>query len=1202
MKAHVYLLQVGFTLLVLLSPAMLWAQPPAGKQWQLTFRDEFDASTIDAAKWNTYWGPKGAGWRETWSLETNDDDNVILENGICKLRGGKENGQWKSGMLSSYNGFQQMYGYYEARVKTAPRTAYSSSFWMSPQSFWPPELDIMEAFASTTFITNQHWNDEVTGAHVSDAKNITGTNMTSAFHIVGMEWEPDSVRWFLDGVKIRTMKNHSFYPMYLIFNIHIGNRNGGFPGVPTNSDFADFEIDWVRCYSGPVTVSVANLREGSHYITGDSLLLKAAAATLNGRITKVEFLDNKTVLGEATDTVAASLLWRNLPTGKHEIRVRATDDTGASNISAPVTIYVSPLREPAAPAGALSGLSYRYYEGSWTALPNFASLLAAQRGQVATTTLAPRQRDNQFAFKYEGYVEVPQDGMYTFYTRSDDGSRLHIGSELVVDNDGLHGARERSGQIPLKAGKHALTVSYFQGTGGRDLLVSYEGPGISKQALPEAALSHVPFETEPPTVPGSLQASRVTNLSLSIGWQPATDNVGVAGYVVYRNDVLHQFTTGTSVAFSKLPAATEQRIRVVAVDEAGNLSEPALLTVPTLPNPAVNYLAGAPAPMIDGVPDTVWASQPARELNNVTLGRVSSAADLSGSYKALWDEENLYVLVQVTDDLRDGTLADAVWKDDGVEVYLDMQNDKAESYGPNDYQYQTRWNDTTLYEAKRNNKQNVKFAQAATADGYAVEFRFPWRTLGLTEPALAGLPGVVRNGTLLGLDVHISDDDGATRKAKKAWFATTDNSYQRPDAFGTVELHNGPAIAYREPENPADALPGLYYRYYETPYLTALPRFDTVAVVKAGVVAGFDLSPKRRSDLFAFQYDGYVDVPQEGIYTFYLASDDGSKLYIGDTQVVDNDSSHNASREKSGSIALKAGRHRLTVAYFDGNFDETLHVRWAGPGITKQALPAAALYRSPKLVSGLNYAYYEGVWQVLPPFETLQPVKTGVADNLDLSLRNRPDYFGFTFTGYVRVPTAGRYRFYLNSDDGSKLFIQNREVVSFDGLHGRTWGPEPSDTITLAAGWHPLTVTYFERTGLQDLLLYFEGPGLPKQRIPNASLARYPLTEPLTPALLRPAPGTPAPPQPQPEATSLVLYPNPLHHSEVVVRLTTPAEGPAEVRILDGTGRLVLKETFATQTGPNDLRVKAASLSNGFYHVLVTSGGKSFRQQLSVEK
>ncbi|UYZ62500.1 RICIN domain-containing protein [Hymenobacter weizhouensis] len=145
------------------------------------------------------------------------------------------------------------------------------------------------------------------------------------------------------------------------------------------------------------------------------------------------------------------------------------------------------LRQPENPASTAAGLDFRYYEGSWNNLPDFGALTAVKTGTVTTPSLAPRTRDDNFGFRYTGFIQVPTDGQYTFYTTSDDGSRLYIGSQLVVDNDGLHGAQERRGFIGLKAGKHAVTVTFFEKTGGQVLDVSYAGPGLSKQAVPAAA-------------------------------------------------------------------------------------------------------------------------------------------------------------------------------------------------------------------------------------------------------------------------------------------------------------------------------------------------------------------------------------------------------------------------------------------------------------------------------------------------------------------------------------------------------------------------------------------------------------------------------------------------------------------------------------------------------------------------------------------
>lgn len=162
------------------------------------------------------------------------------------------------------------------------------------------------------------------------------------------------------------------------------------------------------------------------------------------------------------------------------------------------------LRDPENPANAVAGLDYQYYEGSWSALPNFDALTPVKTGTTnALTPATVRNRSDNFGLRYRGYVSVPTDGNYTFYTTSDDGSKLYIGDRELVSNDGLHGMQERAGDVGLKAGVHALTIVYFQGTQGQGLAASYRGPGINKQTIPDAAFRRVstPTTTPPPTTP-----------------------------------------------------------------------------------------------------------------------------------------------------------------------------------------------------------------------------------------------------------------------------------------------------------------------------------------------------------------------------------------------------------------------------------------------------------------------------------------------------------------------------------------------------------------------------------------------------------------------------------------------------------------------------------------------------------------------------
>ncbi|MHC4735334.1 MAG: PA14 domain-containing protein [Planctomycetota bacterium] len=132
----------------------------------------------------------------------------------------------------------------------------------------------------------------------------------------------------------------------------------------------------------------------------------------------------------------------------------------------------------------IKGLNYEYFEGYWTSVPNFDNYTPIREDIVDTFDITPRQRNDYFGFRFTGFIEVPLNGVYTFYTASNDGSKLYISGALVVDNDGRHLMQERSGSVYLDAGMHPITVEYFEYDDDEGLIVSYDGPGILKKTIP----------------------------------------------------------------------------------------------------------------------------------------------------------------------------------------------------------------------------------------------------------------------------------------------------------------------------------------------------------------------------------------------------------------------------------------------------------------------------------------------------------------------------------------------------------------------------------------------------------------------------------------------------------------------------------------------------------------------------------------------
>jgi hypothetical protein len=126
----------------------------------------------------------------------------------------------------------------------------------------------------------------------------------------------------------------------------------------------------------------------------------------------------------------------------------------------------------------INGLAYRYYQYSGTLAGSPNQLLSfnfnqtpVATGTVSNFSIAPRLVNDRFVFSYDGYIQIDAAGWHTFYTRSDDGSRLYIQGSNIVNNDGAHPAQNRSGEYNFPSpGKYAIRVTYFEGTGTSESL------------------------------------------------------------------------------------------------------------------------------------------------------------------------------------------------------------------------------------------------------------------------------------------------------------------------------------------------------------------------------------------------------------------------------------------------------------------------------------------------------------------------------------------------------------------------------------------------------------------------------------------------------------------------------------------------------------------------------------------------------------
>lgn len=165
---------------------------------------------------------------------------------------------------------------------------------------------------------------------------------------------------------------------------------------------------------------------------------------------------------------------------------------------ATVHVDVVGLRTPENPGDIEAGSHASYYMlSSPSELPDFSALspyfedVVSQVGFASTNgAFATSGRSDEVGAIFTGYVDVANSGLYTISIESDDGSKLFIGDTLLVDNDGLHGMVEKSGTIGLMGGKHAITIEFFENTGGAGLIARIEGPDLPRQTIPASAWWH----------------------------------------------------------------------------------------------------------------------------------------------------------------------------------------------------------------------------------------------------------------------------------------------------------------------------------------------------------------------------------------------------------------------------------------------------------------------------------------------------------------------------------------------------------------------------------------------------------------------------------------------------------------------------------------------------------------------------------------
>ncbi len=212
----------------------------------------------------------------------------------------------------------------------------------------------------------------------------------------------------------------------------------------------------------------------------------------------------------------------------------------------------------------------------------------------------------------------------------------------------------------------------------------------------------------------------------------------------------------------------------------------------------------------------------------------------------------------------------------------------------------------------------------------------------------------------------------------------------------------------------------------------------------------------------------------------------------------ENDSAAKDELAKLASVPLGDLARKFTVSELVAFLRDPLKSRPGGrmPAMKLESSEAEAIAMwllraqtpggTPQQIAGLHCDYYEKQLPELPDFDRLKPDAEGVVDTFTLKVAKRRNDYALRFTGTITVPQTGEYKFYTESDDGSRLAIDGKQIVDNGGIHP---SQERGETINLTAGAHTIAVTYFDGGGQTEFHVRWRGPGFGKQEIPANALS-----------------------------------------------------------------------------------------------------------------
>ncbi len=308
----------------------------------------------------------------------------------------------------------------------------------------------------------------------------------------------------------------------------------------------------------------------------------------------------------------------------------------------------------------------------------------------------------------------------------------------------------------------------------------------------------------------------------------------------------------------------------------------------------------------------------------------------------------------------------------------------------------------------------------------------------------------------------------------------------------TFELpENHPLITAKFPN--AGRGTGLVGAYYERPNFSgrAIYRVDETIDFNWGAREPvFDL-PR---DYFTVRWSGKIEAPSAGLYTFWLATDDGGRMQLGNDLKLEKWQKQE-SGETNGVVRLEAGqRYDLRVEYFDHVGNARVRLLWSGPGFAKSVVPRSQLYptSSPDLpeaklgaTNGLLATYFKSRFFFGDAVLRVDPMVNFAWTNSPAGDVAAEDY-SVRWTGQIEAKHSETYTFHVETDEGVRLWVNGKSLLNelFAVPRGELTG-----SLALEAGKrYELRMETMNRQGGCTARLYWSSTSTPKALIPSSQL------------------------------------------------------------------------------------------------------------------